>query len=246
MLGYIIYGDGPKKPELGERQIAGASFTSLRLGEVRRPNGPLALRRAAKGAARLRESGVRHAVFPVDFPYTALFIRQGITPVETLPLRQALAGPLTRRRMEELALSPTQAVVALAADRMSREVSDTARSLALSFRYVLLSVRSGGEDFARSLRREYGVSLLLEPSRDQLDRADALLLYAPREELRRENRVFYALYPGGEAGGGRLPLCLPAGTAEQVEPNCGQEQLAAALYALGAVSLETLLAEIPC
>ena len=43
-----------------------------------------------------------------------------------------------------------------------------------------------------------------------------------------------------------LPLCLPAGAAERVEPNCGREQLAAALYALGAVSLETLLAEIPC
>ena len=101
MLGYIIYGDGPKRPELGERQIAGAAFTSLRIGEARRPNGPLALSRAAKGAAQLRESGVRRGVFPIDFPYTALFIRQGITPVETLPLRRALAGPLTRRRMEE-------------------------------------------------------------------------------------------------------------------------------------------------
>lgn len=246
MVGYIIYGDGPKKPELGTCQIAGASFTALRVGEARHPNGPLALRRAAKGAAQLREAGVRRAVFPVDFPYTALFIRQGITPVETLELRRALAGPLTRRRMEELGLSSTQAVVAASADRMSREVADTVRSLALSFRYVLLSVRSGGEDFARSLRREYGISLLLDPSPDQLDRADALLLFAPREELTRENRVFYALYPGGEAGRGCLPLCLPAGLAERLEPNCGREQLAAALYALGAVSLETLLSEIPC
>ena len=30
-----------------------------------------------QGARMLRESGVRSAVFPVDFPYTALFIRQG-------------------------------------------------------------------------------------------------------------------------------------------------------------------------
>ena len=246
MLGYIIYGDGPKKPELGERRIAGASFLSLRMGEARRPNSPFALRRATRGAAQLREAGARRAVFPVDFPYTALFIRQGVTPVETLPLRRALAGPLTRRRMEELGLSPTQAVVAVSADRMTREVSDTARSLALSFRYVLLSVRAGGEEFARSLRREYGVSLLLDPSPDQLNRADALLLFSPREDLAQENRALCALYPGGEAGRGCLPLCLPAGLAERLEPNCGQEQLSAALYALGAVSLETLLAEIPC
>ena len=32
-----------------------------------------------------------------DFPYTALFIRQGILPVDTLPLRRALAAPLGRR-----------------------------------------------------------------------------------------------------------------------------------------------------
>lgn len=245
MLGYIIYGDGPKRPELGERQIAGAAFTSLRIGEARRPNGPLALHRAAKGAAQLRESGVRRGVFPIDFPYTALFIRQGITPVETLPLRRALAGPLTRRRMEELGLSPTQAVVALSADRMSREVSDTARSLAISFRYVLLSVRSGGEEFARSLRREYGISLLLDPSPDQLDRADALVLFSPRTDLSLNNPILYTLYPGGEAGRGRLPLCLPPALAEQTEANCDREQLAAALYAMGALAPETLLAEIP-
>ena len=35
---------------------------------------------------------VRSAVFPVDFPYTALFIRMGVLPVDTLPLRRALAA----------------------------------------------------------------------------------------------------------------------------------------------------------
>ena len=245
MVGYIIYGDGPKKPELGTCQIAGAAFAALRMGEARRPNSPFALRRAAKGAAQLREAGVRHAVFPVDFPYTALFIHQGITPVDTLPLRRALAGPLTRRRMEELGLSPTQAVVAVSSDRMSREVSDTTRSLALSFRYVLLSVQSGGAEFARSLRREYGISLLLDPSPDQLDRADALVLFSPRTDLSLNNPILYTLYPGGEAGRGRLPLCLPPALAEQTEANCDREQLAAALYAMGALAPETLLAEIP-
>jgi len=31
MVGYIIYGDGPKKPELGTCQIAGAAFWKLGL-----------------------------------------------------------------------------------------------------------------------------------------------------------------------------------------------------------------------
>ena len=109
---------------------------------------------------------------------------------------------------------------------------------------MLLSVR-GGEIFARDLRREYGISLLLEPSPDQLDRADALVMFAPRQDLKLDNPILYTLYPGGEAGRGRLPLCLPAEAAVQTETNCDREQLTAALYAMGAIPLETLLAEIP-
>ena len=243
MLGYIIYTEeGPKRPELGEKQLAGGNFVTLSLRAAARPNGPLALYRARQGAGMLREAGVRTAVFPVDFPYTALFIRQGILPVDTLPLRRAMAAPLTRRRLEAGGFLPTQAVVAISGDRAVREVTECAKALALSYRYVLLSAR-GGENFARDLRREYGISLLLEPSADQMDRADALVLFAPRTDLTLDNPIFYALYPGGEAGRGRLPLCLPAEAAAQAETNCDQEQLAAALYAMGAIALETLLAE---
>ena len=185
---------------------------------------------------------MRTAVFPVDFPYTALFIRQGILPVDTLPLRRALAAPLVRRRLEDAGLDPAQAVVALSGDRPLRELTEAAKALALNYRYVLLSVR-GGEEFARDLRREYGISLLLKPSADQLDRADALVLFAPRGDLAGENPIFYTLYPGGEAGRGRLPLHLPQALAAQLAPNCGFEQMAAALYAQGALSLEDLLAE---
>ena len=245
MLGYIIYGEGPRRPVLGDRQISGGSFVTLEMGLETRPNGPLARYRARQGARMFREAGVRSAVFPVDFPYTALFLRQGICPVDTLPLRRALAAPLTRQRLEAMDLSPTQAVVAISGDRTVREMTDCAKALALSYRYVLLSLR-GCEEFARGLRREYGVSLLLSPSADQLDRADALLLFSPRGDLAQENPILYTLYPGGETGRGRLPLKLPAALAERLEPNCGQEQLAAALYAMGALTLEMLLAEIPC
>ena len=232
MLGYIIYGEGPKRPELGDLQLSGGNFVTLRMGLEAHPNGPLARYRARQGARLLREAGVRSAAFPVDFPYTALFIRQGILPIDTLPLRRALAAPLTRRRLEARGFQPTQAGVAISGDR------------AVRYRYVLLSVR-GADAFAKSLRREYGISLLLDPSPDQLNRADALVLFSPRTDLSQDNPILYALYPGGEAGRGRLPLCLPAGVRTQTAANCDEEQLAAALYAMGALPLETLLAEIP-
>ena len=245
MLGYIMYGEGPKRPELGERQLSGGTFVTLRMGLQARPNGPLGLLRARQGARMLRKSGVRTAVFPVDFPYTALFIRQGVLPVDTLPLRRVLAAPLTRRRLERGGFQPTQAVAAVSGDRAVREVTECAKALALSYRYVLLSVRGDGAAFARDLRREYGISLLLDPSPDQLDRADALVLFSPRTDLSLNNPILYTLYPGGEAGRGRLPLCLPSALAEQTEPNCDREQLAAALYAAGALTAENLLSEIP-
>lgn len=240
MLGYIIYGEGPKRPALDELTVAGGNFIALRMGLENRPNGPLALYRARQGARMLREAGVRSAIFPVDFPYTALFIRQGILPVDTLPLRRAMAAPLTRRRLEAAGFQPTQAVVAVSGERAVREVTECAKALALSYRYVLLSVR-GGEIFARDLRREYGISLLLEPSPDQLDRADALVMFSQRGDLARNNPILYTLYPGGEAGRGRLPLALPEGIRDQVEANCDFEQLAAALYATGGLPLESLL-----
>ena len=245
MLGYIIYGEGPKRPALGDRQLSGGNFVTLEMNLQARPNGPLALYRARQGAVLLREAGVRSAVFPVDFPYTALFIRHGVLPIDTLPLRRALAAPLTRRRLETGGFQPTQAVVAVSGDRAIREVTECAKALALSYRYVLLSVKGDAEAFSRNLRREYGISLLLDPSPDQLNRADALVLFSPRTDLTLDNPILYTLYPGGEAGRGRLPLCLPPALAGQVEANCGQEQLAAALYAMGALALENLLAEIP-
>ena len=244
-MGYIIWGNGSRKPALEERRLAGGRFAVLAMGSCAQLRGPLARARAGRAARRLWESGVRRAVFPVDFPYTELFLRQGVAPVETLPLRRTLAAPLTRRRLEALGRSPTEAVVGLSGARMSRELWEAARTLALSYRYVLLDA-PGGEDLARELRREYGISLLLRPSADQLERADALLLFASRRDLTGENPILYTLYPGGEGGRGRLPLALPPALGDQAEPNCDREQLAAALYAQGAVTLESLLGEIPC
>lgn len=244
MLGYIMYGGGERRPRIGERQLLGARFVTLDLGESRHPQGYPALRRADRAAGRLAELGVRRAVFPVDFPYTVLFARRGVCPVDTLPLRRALAAPLTRRRLEELGLGPTRAVAAVSADRMSQEVADTVRALALGYRYVLLDA-PGGEDLARTLRRDHGISLLLGPSRQQLDRADALLLFAPRGDLRLKNPVLCTLYPGGEEGPGHVPLPLPGNLDGQVEPGGGREQLTAALCGMGLLQIENILTEIP-
>lgn len=244
MLGYVIYGEGPKRPETGFREIRGGRFSTLTVRAAARPFGLITRRRVESALLRWRETGVRRAVFPVDFPYAALALQAGIRPVDTMPLRRALAAPVTRIRLREMGLLPTEAVAAVAAEEVSEEVRRTVSELAGSCRYVMLSAGRGGEELAASLWRERGVSLLLQPTRQQLEQADALLLYAPRPELTLRNRVVYALYPGEERF--QLPLLLPDRPENPVEDNCDREQLAAALYGMGAMPLEAFFKEIRC
>lgn len=244
MLGYIVYhAHSTDKPYLRQERRHGGSFLVLDMG--RSAHGVFAPRRAAQAAKRMLEQGVRRAVFPVDFPHTAAFLRHGIKPIDPLPLRAALSPLYIRRRLDALGLSGTQAVVAVAGDSINGAVAQTVHELALAYRYVLLSVRSGGGEFAQKMRRQYGVSILLDPSNDQLERADALVLFSPRRELSRENRVLCTLCPGGDPRG-LVPLRLDESLLAAVEPNCPQDQLAAALHSIGVLPAKKFLGEITC
>ena len=244
MLGYIVYHDqSTGKGRLQQERRLGGTFLVLDMG--RNAHGFFAPRRAAQAAKRMREQGVRRAVFPEDFPHTAIFLRHGIAPVDPLPLRTTLSPLYVRRRLDALGLSGTQAVVAVVSNTMNDEIARTAHELALAYRYVLLSVHSGGEDFAQKMRRQYGASILLAPSTDQLERADALVLFSPRNDLSRQNTVLCTLYPGGEAQG-CVPLQLDESLLAAVEQNCPRDQLAAALHSMGVFPAEKLLGEITC
>ena len=219
MLGYIIYGDGPKRPELGERRLLGVPFLTLSMGQP--APSPWASGPSPGPAGRPADAGAggpQRGVSGGLSLYRPSSWARGSALWTPFPCGGALAAPLTRRKLESMGLGPTQAVVAVSAQRLIREAEDAVRSLALSFRYVLLSAGSGGEVLARSCGGEYGISLLLDPPRDQLDRADALLLYAPRPDLAGDNAVLWGPLPRRGAGPGPPALVLPAALAEQVEP----------------------------
>lgn len=241
MLGYIEYDENTKTVRMEKKTVLGGRFLALTVGrEVRGVMGKLRVERAAK---QMREQGVHQAVFPVDFPYTAMFLRRGILPADPLPLRRSICAAYVMRRLSELAIPPERGVIAIGGEYLNREMRETTLALAVAFRYVMLAVPEGGEELARELRRIYGISLLIKPSRDQLERADALVLFAPRGDLSCENRVFCALYPGGEFTRGRVPAELTGEWIRSLPPNCDREQLAAALYAMGQLTAETLFGE---
>ena len=100
--------------------------------------------------------------------------------------------------------------------------------LALRYRYVLLDLPHGGEKLGRQLRREYGISLLLAPSVEQMEESDALVLFAPRAECRTAGalRLYDERLP-------LPPLALPPALEEKLPAGLQRGQLLAVLREAG-------------
>ena len=227
-------------PERGKQQRAVAAAERMVLHTrffcvyvLRSPRTPAAVlrRRAAAAARKLQKAGIRRAVLPEEFPYGALLARRGVSPVDTLALQRELAVEQVRRGLEDRGL-PTGRV-AVSADAMSAELVRTVTELALRSRYVLLDVPYGGTELAGRLRREYGVALQLAPDRTQLSDAEALVLFAPRTDLRLDNPVVVEAYQGAKTA--LPPLLLPPALEEQLPEGCCRSQLLAALRESGAL-----------
>ena len=154
----------------------------------------------------------------------------GVAPVSTLPLRRALAADLARAVMAGRNLSGGSARLAVAGDQLSGELVRTVTELALGNRYVLLDVPYGGDTLANQLRREYGVSLLLSPTRQQMEEADVLVLFAARTDLRRRDPAVLRLY---DEAAPLPPLLLPPVLEGQMPPGLCRPQLLAVLVESG-------------
>ena len=228
MMGLLLW----KEPREGRREravtVSERAVLHMRFlcGEVLRgPRTPeaVARRRVRRAAKQLRKLGVTQAVLPEEFPY------------------RALAAEWTRAILAGKGLTPGSARVAVSGEQMTGELVRTVTELALGCRYVLVDLPYGGEELCRQLRREYGVSLLTGPSREQLEGADVLVLFAPREDLR-PGGVTLALYEGG---GEELPeLLLPPALEEQLPEGCCRGQLLAALREAGAIRAGQITAAV--
>jgi len=103
---------------------------------------------------------------------------------------------------------------------------------------VLLDLPYGGEELCRQLRREYGVSLLLGPDRDQLEGAEALVLFDRRADLSLTNPVALRLYDEGQA---LPPLALPPELERELPQGADRGQLLAVLREAGALRREQIV-----
>lgn len=235
MIGFVTWTEerAPRRAE--ELSILRMRFCRVYLTRRRGTPAPLERRRLAAAAKKLEKQGVTRAVFPEDFSQLAAFEKRGVVPVETLPLYRRLAGEWLKTSLAAKGLGGAT-TVAVCGERLTGELVRTVTELCLRWRYVLLDVPDGGEELARQLRREFGVSLVLRPSAAQLAAADAALLFTPRPELR--NGVTLALYEGA-APPEHVRLELPA-LEEQLPAGCRRDQLLAALYGAGALRPEQI------
>ena len=238
MVGMLTWKEpqkGRKRLELREQVILHMRFLSA---EICRSSHPAVQRRRVLAAGkRLRKHGVIHVVLPENFTCYEQLEKCGLRPVSTLSLRRAAASDWVQAGLRERGCPAAGARVAVSAAGLTGEVVRTVTELMLRHRYVLLDLPYGGEELCRQLRREYGVSLLLHPTREQLEEAEALVLFDPRKDLTGGNPVLLRLYDESAP----LPaLSLPPVLEEKLPEGVNRGQLLAALRESGAVKRDQI------
>lgn len=191
---------------------------------------PVLRHRVRRAAKRLRKLGIQQVILPSEFAFSEQLADCGIQPVSTLTLRRALAADWTQWLLEKRGIVPIRAQVAVVAQQLTGEVVRTVTELCLRHRYVLLDAPYGGEELCRQLRREYGFSLQLKPSKDKLEEAAALVLFDEPTGLTCSNPVVLHLYHEEEP---LPPLALPPELEEAMPEGIDRVLLAAALQRAG-------------
>lgn len=241
MVGLIAWAE----PKRGQKSVRLEEDLILRMrflrADIARSAHPAVLRRRVLAAGkRMRKRGVSQVVLPEEFPYAEALSKCGLRPVTTLPLRRAIAADWVRAGLAEQGQPVAGARVAVVAASLTGEVVRAVTELTLRHRYVLLDLPYGGEELCRQLRREYGVSLLLGPDRNQLEGAEALVLFDRRMDLSLGNPVVLRLYDEGQA----LPaLGLPPHLEEELPEGAGRGQLVAVLRETGVLKREQITVE---
>ena len=226
---------GRKRLELEESSVLRMRFLEASMAVSTHPS--VMRRRILWAGKRLRKAGVVQVVPPADFAHGELLEKSGLRPVSTLALRRSISADWVRSGLEGKKLSVSGSRVAVAAGVLTGEVVRTVTELCLRHRYVLLDLPYGGEELCRQLRREYGVSLLLGPSKDQWEGAEALVLFDRRLDLSMRNPVLLRLYDDTAP----LPrLTLPPESEAELPEGLDRGRLLAALREAGAIRREQI------
>ncbi|MBE6963835.1 MAG: hypothetical protein E7443_04450 [Ruminococcaceae bacterium] len=237
MIGFIVWQEAAAEKRrravtLREDSVLHMRFLKAEILRGTKTPESVLRRRVLSAGKRLYRLGITRAVLPEAFPYGEVLDGCGIRPVSTLALRRALAADWLRWELERRGRAPAAGRIALSAEQLTGELVRTVTEVALRHRYVLLDLPNGGEELCHHLRREYGVSLLLNPEREQLEEADALLLFDKREGLKWRNGIVLPLYDESVP---LPPIGLSPAIEEELPAGTDRVLLVAALREAGAL-----------
>lgn len=227
MYGMLVWTEDGKRG-LERREILRLPFLCAVVR--RRPRMPEGLirRRVVRAAKALYKQGAGRIVTPEDFAYGEELKQSGLSPVSTLYLRRELAADWVDAELAQRGMRPAGTKAAVYADQITGELVRTVTELSLRHRYVALCVPRGGEELARRLRREYGVSLELARNGGELEGAGAVAAFSPAEGI--EHPLVLRIYDETQP----MPeLSLPMEIASQIPRGVCREQFLAVLREAG-------------
>lgn len=242
MIGLLLWKEAQTEGRQRTVTLKETSILHMRFLQAEILKGPrtperILRRRIQAAGKRMRKLGVNQAVLPENFAFQEQLEKCGVQPVSTLALRRRLAADWVRWLLESRGLSVAGTRVAVAASQLTGEAVRTITELSLRHRYVLLDVPYGGEDLCRQLRREYGVSLQLNLSKEQLEEAEAMVLFDRREDLRVSHPVMLPIYDEKVP---LPPLVLPPVLEEVLPEGVDRVLMVAALQWAGVLRQEQI------
>ena len=229
MVGMMLWepsGHWTRPVTLKEVSVLHIRFLCARMAQDRRRN-PLTERRRLRTAgkkAAAAEGGAGGAACRGLSGGSAGGAAPGRDPAAPTGHRRGLVRRLLRFRGE----NPAGARVLITADALSGEVVRTVTELALRHRYLILKVPFGGEELCRRLRREYGVSIVLNPETER-EPASVHMAFDPTEA---QGSGFLPLYDES------LPLprlLLPPEVEARLPEGLDRGQLLSVLWRTGAL-----------
>ena len=234
MVGMLVWKEPEKRRrsiEVCERQILHVRILCVEILRGKKTPDAVLRRRVLAAAKRLRKHGIRQVILPEGFLWREQLEQWEIQPVSTVPLRQMLAADWVRWDLENNRRIPTSgARVAVVCGGLSGAVVRTVTELALRHRYVMLKTSYGGEELCRQLRREYGISLVLKPSQEQMESADATVLFEKWGE-----RPIHGGIPLYDETVEMPVLSLPPALEDFLPPGAERNQMLTVLLEAGAI-----------
>ena len=182
MIGMLIWdraGHGLRPVRMKEISVLHVRFLCGEVTALERTAAVARSHRLRTAGRRLLRQGVERVVLPEGS--AADVLPKGLGRLINLAWGGAFGGFWAGLWLRLRQQPPGGARVLVTANALSGEVVRTVTELALRHRYLLLTVPFGGEELCRRLRREYGVSVLLNPTAEQMAEAAVQIAFDPVE-----------------------------------------------------------------